>query len=209
MHLSIARRNMWPPREWCIMVGSWLEKCWPRGVSKSNFCQSKHVRYVRHSPSMSLDKFMASRTSGHFALHMWTVKKCLISPRSRHAQPACMQPLWPRHQAAIVYIPNQSHIHRCRVHVHGTCILVHTHPVHQFRGLTLVIQNFSCLDMTRLKKTLHKRFSHNVSYNVATSLAPASGFLRDMDPIKVSLEKDELKYKSHLVPICFTNDFLV
>ena len=30
--------------------------------------------------------------------------------------------------------------------------------VHQFRGLTLVLQNFSCLDMTRLKKTLYKRY---------------------------------------------------
>ena len=62
--------------------------------------------------------------------------------------------------------------------------------------------------MTRL--TLHKRVPHNV----ATSLAPASGFLLDMDPIKVSQEPDELKHKSHLVPaylrhVCFTNKFLV
>ena len=51
-------------------------------------------------------------------------------------------------------------------------------------------------------------------YNVATSLALVSGFLLDMDPIKVSREPDELKHKSHFVPaylrhVRFTNDFLV
>ena len=61
---------------------------------------------------------------------------------------------------------------------------------------------------------LHKRFSHNVSYNMATSLAPASGFLLDMDPINVSREPDELKHKGHLIPtylqhVRFTNEFLV
>ena len=39
-----------------------------------------------------------------------------------------------------------------------------------------------------------------MSYNTATSLAPASGFLLDMDPIKVSQEPNELKRKSHVVP---------
>ena len=40
-----------------------------------------------------------------------------------------------------------------------------------------------------------------MSHNVVTSLAPVSGFLLDMDPIKVSREPDELKIKSHLIPV--------
>ena len=96
-------------------------------------------------------------------------------------------------------------VYYVHVHVHGTCVRVQymyigALRVCQFRRLTVVLQNFSCLNMTRLKKTLHKRFSNNVSYNVATSLAPASGFLLDMDPIKVSREPDELKHKSQ--PYC-------
>ena len=49
---------------------------------------------------------------------------------------------------------------------------------------------------------------------MATSLAPASGFLLDMDPIKVSQEPDKLKHKSKPRPRVFTtrtfyNFFLV
>ena len=145
------------PWEWCVMVGSWREKCWPRGVPKSNFCQSKQVRYVRHGPSMSLDRFMASRTTGHFALRVWTVKKCLTSPRSRHAQPACTQPLWPSHHTTKF----TSQTKATYTTLEYMYIYMYMYMVHVFwctrtqstesPSVSLVLQNFSCLGMTPLK----------------------------------------------------------
>ena len=139
----------------------------------------------------SLDKFMASRTSGHFALRVWTVKKCLHGhgvhnqrARSPYGRATTQLSILPKPK------PHTPLSCTCTWYMYFGARSPSPQRVHQFRGLTLVLQNFSCLDMTRLKKTLHKRFSHNVSHNVATSLAPASGFLLDL--IKVSREAQEL-----------------
>ena len=72
---------------------------------------------------MSLDKFMALRTSGNFALRVWTVKNVLRG-HGVHAAPMAATKFMSQTKAtytALVYM----------YMVHGTCILVNAHPVHR------------------------------------------------------------------------------
>ena len=114
---------------------SWLEKCWPRGVSKSNFCQNKSGMCVM------VRQIYGFANIGSFCAAHVDCKKCLTSPRSRLARSpsglaTAQLSLRPKPK------PHTPLSCTCTWYM---CFGAHApspQRVRQFRGLTLVLWNW-------------------------------------------------------------------